>query len=125
MALRGLSRRAGLPVDLDVDVPDRLPDPVEVATYYVVSEALTNAAKHAGASTVWVDVRAVDASVELTISDDGVGGADPGHGSGLLGLTDRVEALGGSIEIDSPPGGGTTLRVTIPFDRGTNGLNRL
>ena len=121
VALRGLGRRAGLPVDLDVDVPDRLPDPVEVATYYVVSEALTNAAKHARASTVRVDVRAVDAAVELTISDDGVGGADPGHGSGLLGLTDRVEALGGSIEIDSPPGGGTALRVTIPFDRGTNG----
>jgi PAS domain S-box-containing protein len=121
VALRGLGRRAGLPVELDVDVPHRLPDPVEVATYYVISEALTNAAKHARASTVRVQVRTLDAAVDLAISDDGVGGADPGHGSGLLGLTDRVEALGGSIEVESPLGGGTTLRVTIPFDRGANG----
>ena len=120
VALRGLGRRAGLPVELDVDVPHRLPDPVEVATYYVVSEALTNAAKHAHASTVHVYVRAEDAVVDLTISDDGVGGADPAYGSGLLGLTDRVEALGGSIEIDSPPGRGTTLHVMIPFDRGVD-----
>jgi PAS domain S-box-containing protein len=117
MALRGLGRRAGLPVELDVNVPHRLPDPVEVAIYYVVSEALTNAAKHADGSAVHVRVHAVDAGVDLTISDDGVGGADPAHGSGLLGLTDRVEALGGSIDIESPSGGGTTLRVRIPFDR--------
>lgn len=116
-ALRGLGRRAGIPVELDVDVPHRLPDPVEVAAYYVVSEALTNAAKHARASTVRVHVRAADGAVAVVISDDGVGGADPDRGSGLVGLTDRVEALGGSIEVDSPPGGGTTLRVTIPFDR--------
>jgi PAS domain S-box-containing protein len=121
MALRGLGRRAGLPVQLDVDVPHRLPDPVEVATYYVVSEALTNAAKHARASMVRVHVRAVDEAVDLAISDDGIGGAHPDHGSGLVGLTDRVEALGGSIEVDSPPGGGTTLRVTIPFDRNVTG----
>jgi signal transduction histidine kinase len=121
MALRGLGRRAGLPVQLDVDVPHRLPDPVEVATYYVVSEALTNAAKHARASMVRVHVRAVDEAVDLAISDDGIGGAHPDHGSGLVGLTDRVEALGGSIEVDSPPGGGTTLRVTIPFDRNATG----
>jgi signal transduction histidine kinase len=76
VALRGLGRRAGLPVELDVDVPHRLPDPVEVATYYPVSEALTNAAKHARASTVRGHVRAVEAVVDLTISDDGVGGAD-------------------------------------------------
>jgi hypothetical protein len=95
MALRGLGRRAGLPVQLDVDVPHRLPDPVEVATYYVVSEALTNAAKHARASMVRVHVRAVDEAVDLAISDDGIGGAHPDHGSGLVGLTDRVEALGG------------------------------
>ena len=120
-ALRGLGRRAGLPVQLDADVPDRLPDPVEVATYYVVSEALTNATKHARASTVRVHVRAVDGEVDLVISDDGAGGADPNRGSGLIGLTDRVEALGGSIDVDSPPGGGTTLRVTIPFDRNPTG----
>ena len=68
-----------------------------------------------------IDVRAVDAVVDVTISDDGVGGADPARGSGLLGLTDRVEALGGSIEVESPPGRGTTLRVAIPYDWDSNG----
>jgi signal transduction histidine kinase len=96
VALRGLGRRAGLPVELDVDVPHRLPDPVEVATPYLVSEALTNAAKHARASTVRVHVRAVETVIDLTISDDGVGGADPAHGSGLRGLTDRVERRSGA-----------------------------
>jgi len=93
-----------------------LPDPVEVAAYYVVSEAVTNAAKHAEASGVEVTLRAADSVVELEIADDGVGGADPGRGSGLTGLRDRVEALGGSIEIESPPGGGTSLRVRIPVE---------
>jgi signal transduction histidine kinase len=87
-----------------------------VAAYYVVSEALTNAAKHAHASVVHVDVEAKDSIVQLSIRDDGVGGAQPGQGSGLIGLRDRVEALGGDIEIASPAGSGTSLRVEIPIE---------
>jgi PAS domain S-box-containing protein len=116
VALSGLARRAGLPVELAVDAPRRLPDSVEVAAYYVVSETLTNAAKHAQASLVHVRVNAADTVVNIEISDDGVGGTDPERGSGLTGLRDRVEALGGSIEIRSPPGGGTTLQVRIPVE---------
>jgi signal transduction histidine kinase len=113
-ALRAVGRRSGLPVDVSVRVSERLPRPVEVAAYYVVSEALTNAAKHARASLVQVDVTVADGSLRLLVSDDGVGGADPSRGSGLIGLSDRVEAVGGRIEITSPPGGGTSLLVTIP-----------
>jgi signal transduction histidine kinase len=94
----------------------RLPDRVEVAAYYVVSEALTNAAKHAQASGVLVEVVVRDGAVELEVRDDGVGGADPQHGSGLVGLRDRVEALAGRLEVTSPAGGGTTLRATLPVD---------
>jgi signal transduction histidine kinase len=93
-----------------------LPGAVEVAVYYVVSEALTNAAKHARASVVRVDVEAVDSIAQLTIRDDGVGGADPSRGSGLIGLRDRVEALGGTIQLASPAGSGTSLLVRIPID---------
>ncbi len=116
-ALRGLARRAGVLVQLSVRIRGRLPERVEVTAYYVVSEALTNAAKHARASVVWVDVAMVDHVVRLLVQDDGVGGADPSRGSGLIGLSDRVEAVGGRIEIISPPGGGTSLLVTIPSDR--------
>jgi signal transduction histidine kinase len=91
---------------------------VEVAAYYVVSEALTNAAKHAHASVVRVAVRVRDGVLELSVRDDGSGGADPERGSGLIGLTDRVDALGGTIEVASPPGQGTTLRVTLPVEAG-------
>jgi signal transduction histidine kinase len=115
-ALKTLARRSPVPVELDVRTERRLPGPVEVAAYYVVSEALTNTAKHARASVVQVDVEAVDAIVQLTIRDDGVGGADPGHGSGLIGLRDRIEAIGGKIEVTSPAGGGTLLRARIPID---------
>jgi signal transduction histidine kinase len=115
-ALKALARRAAVPVDLDLRTERRLPQDVERAAYYVVSEALTNAAKHAHASVVHVQLEAEDASVALSIRDDGVGGADPGQGSGLIGLTDRVEALGGKIEVASPPGTGTSLRVTIPME---------
>jgi signal transduction histidine kinase len=115
-ALRGLARRAGLPVELSVRVRGRLPERVEVTAYYVVSEALTNAAKHARASVVRVDVGMAGKIVRLLVQDDGVGGADPSRGSGLIGLSDRVEAVGGRIEITSPPSGGTSLLVTIPFD---------
>jgi len=115
-ALKTLARRSAVPVELDVRTERRLPGPVEVAAYYVVCEALTNAAKHARASVVQVDVEAVDSIVQLTIRDDGVGGADPGHGSGLIGLRDRLEALGGNIEVTSPAGGGTLLRARIPIN---------
>jgi len=113
-ALRALARRAAVPVDLSVRVGERLPERVEAAAYYVVSEALTNAAKHARASVVRVDVGATDDALRLLVRDDGVGGADPSRGSGLIGLSDRVAAVGGRIEITSPPGGGTSLLVTIP-----------
>jgi signal transduction histidine kinase len=103
-------------VDLRVEAEDRLPEPVEVAVYYVVSEALTNAAKYAQAETVRVTLRAEASSVHVVVEDDGAGGADPANGSGLIGLSDRVEALGGRIVIMSPPGSGTSLDVTIPLD---------
>lgn len=112
-ALRSLCRRAAMPVELSINVEQRLPEPVEVAAYYVVTEALTNAVKHASASLVTVTVEADDVSVRLTVADDGVGGADP-HGSGLLGLKDRVEALGGRIDITSRDVEGTTLTAEIP-----------
>ena len=115
-ALKTLARRSAIPVELDVRTVRRLPEPAEVAAYYVVSEALTNAAKHARASTVHVDVTVRAMLVELSIRDDGVGGADVARGSGLIGLTDRVEALGGELEIASPVGSGTSLHVKIPIE---------
>jgi signal transduction histidine kinase len=116
-ALRELVRRGSLPVKLDVRVSGRLPERVEVAAYYVVSEALTNAAKHARASVVNVEVRVADDALRLVFTDDGVGGADPSRGSGLVGLSDRVEATGGRLEITSPPGGGTSLVARIPLQQ--------
>jgi len=116
-ALRALSRRAGLPVELSLMVRGRLPERVEVAAYYVVSEALTNATKHSGASVVEVDVGVADDVLRLRIRDDGVGGAVTSRGSGLIGLRDRVEAVGGRFEITSPPAGGTSLLVTIPLSQ--------
>jgi PAS domain S-box-containing protein len=115
-ALRTLARRSTVPVELELGVEVPLPGPVEVAVYYVVSEAVTNTAKHAHASTVRVAVEARDGVLELSIRDDGSGGADPTHGSGLIGLTDRVDALGGAIEVVSPVGQGTMLHITLPLD---------
>jgi signal transduction histidine kinase len=89
---------------------------VEVAAYYVVSETLTNAAKHAHASVVHVGVEAVDGVLRVSVRDDGSGGADSARGSGLVGLRDRVEALGGTISVQSPPGAGTSVRVELPLD---------
>jgi len=117
-ALKTLARRSAVPVELDVGAEARLPEPVEVAVYYVVSEALTNTAKHARASVVQVAVEARDGVLELSIRDDGAGGADPTRGSGLIGLTDRVDALGGTIELASPTGQGTTLLITLPIKKG-------
>jgi signal transduction histidine kinase len=113
-ALRTLARRSAVPVKLDVRIETRVPEPVEVAAYYIVSEALTNTAKHARASVVRVAADVRDGTLELSVRDDGVGGADPARGSGLIGLTDRVDALGGTIEVTSSAGAGTTLRVTLP-----------
>jgi signal transduction histidine kinase len=113
-ALRTLARRSPLPVELDLEDGVQLPERLEVAAYYVVSEALTNVAKHARPSVVQVELKAEDSTAEIEIRDDGVGGADPDRGSGLIGLVDRVEAIGGTIRIASPPGSGTSLLVTLP-----------
>jgi len=114
-ALKTLGRRSTVPVDLDLGVDRRLPDSVEVGAYYVVSEALTNAAKHARASVVKVGVEAEGADLHLSIRDDGIGGADSRKGSGIIGLIDRVEALGGTMTIQSLARRGTALLVTIPI----------
>jgi PAS domain S-box-containing protein len=112
-ALKALGRRSAVPVELDVRVHGRLPEPVEVAAYYVVAEALTNTAKHAHASVVSVDAEVIDGRLRVSVQDDGVGGANPARGSGLVGLTDRVEALGGKVTLHSPPDGGTRLDVDL------------
>ena len=114
-ALKALARRSAVPVELTVDVEARLPEPVEVAAYFVVSEALANAAKHAHASLAEVEAWARDGLLRLSVRDDGVGGAVPGGGSGLVGLADRVEALGGTIEVHSPAGHGTRLQIDLPI----------
>jgi len=116
-ALETLARRSTVPVELKLRATERLPGPVEVAAYYAVSEALANAAKHAHASAVHVELDADDATVRLVIRDDGVGGADPAQGSGLVGLRDRIEALGGTLEVTSPAGSGTTLLIEVPAER--------
>jgi signal transduction histidine kinase len=113
-ALRVLARRSTVPVELTVPKECRLPERLEVTVYYIVAEALANAAKHAHATTVWVELDMCETIIRLLIRDDGVGGADPAQGTGLAGLTDRVSALGGLMEIISPVGGGTTLRAEIP-----------
>jgi signal transduction histidine kinase len=114
-ALRTLARRSTVPVALDVTAAKRLPEPVEIAAYYVASEALANVAKHAHASQIELSLRALNGKVVLSIGDDGVGGADAVQGSGLLGLADRVEALGGSLMVESPTGGGTHITADLPL----------
>jgi signal transduction histidine kinase len=114
-ALRSLARRSAVPTTLTVRVPGRLPEWIEVPAYYVVAEALANAAKHAQASVVDIDVRAAAGVARIVVRDDGVGGADIGQGSGLIGLVDRVEAAGGEFTIISPPGEGTSLLATFPI----------
>jgi signal transduction histidine kinase len=100
--------------ELEVRTSSRLPEPIEVTAYHVVAEALTNVAKHAHASVAGVQVDAVDATVRISVEDDGVGGADPARGSALVGLKDRVEATGGTISMDSRPGEGTRLVIELP-----------
>ena len=114
-ALPALARNAPVPVDITVAEP-RLPAATEAAAYFVCAEALTNAAKYAEAHHVLIDVAVDDRRLVVTVQDDGVGGADAGLGSGLLGLADRVTALGGTLEISSPPGAGTTIRAELPTD---------
>ncbi|SNT40113.1 Signal transduction histidine kinase [Asanoa hainanensis] len=113
-ALRTLARRAALPVEVRADLSERLPADVESAAYYFVSEALTNATKHAAASYVEILVSVSGGTLEVVVRDDGVGGADRSAGTGLVGLADRLEALGGRFTLVSPPGDGTTLTATIP-----------
>ena len=119
-ALQSLTARGPLPVELIVDLEPRLPAPVEVAAYYLVSEALTNVAKHANARTVTVRVAREHGNLFVAVTDDGVGGADPAAGSGLLGLADRVEALGGRLSVTSQAAAGTTVRAAIHADRRTS-----
>jgi signal transduction histidine kinase len=114
-ALRNLARRSPVPVQLQLGMEGRLPERVEVAAYYVVAEALTNVARHANASLVQVELDTDDGLVRLDIRDDGVGGADPSRGSGLIGLRDRVEATGGTLGVESHPGQGTSLLVELPI----------
>jgi signal transduction histidine kinase len=118
-ALAALARTSPIPVILRAEIADRQPAPVEIGVYYVVSEALTNATKHSGASALSVSVVAAADSIRATISDDGIGGAEPGAGSGLTGLIDRMAALGGTLEIDSPLGVGTTISAAVPIAGGT------
>jgi signal transduction histidine kinase len=113
-ALNALVQRAAVPVDLRVAVAERLDTAIEAAAYFLVSEALTNVAKHAQADTVSVDVASTDDTLIVTIADDGVGGADPGRGSGLRGLVDRVQAVGGRLEVSSASGEGTRLCARLP-----------
>jgi signal transduction histidine kinase len=115
-ALRTLARRSAVPVDLEVTADARYPEPVEVAAYYVASEALANAMKHAQASRIEISLTTRQGSLLLTARDDGIGGADPARGSGLAGLTDRVEALGGSIRLGSVAGAGTHITVDLPLE---------
>jgi signal transduction histidine kinase len=114
-ALRNLARHSPFDVELDVRTGERLPKPIEVTVYYVVSEALANAAKHARASTGTIVIEAADGVLHVLVCDDGVGGADINRGTGLLGLKDRVEAIGGRISVDSPQNRGTALRIELPL----------
>jgi signal transduction histidine kinase len=117
-ALRTLARRSAIPVHPDIQVDRRLPEPVETAAYYTVAEALTNAAKHARATTAAIHVAESAGVLNVQVRDNGCGGADFSHGSGLLGLKDRAEALGGHLRLHSPPGAGTTLEIELPLEPG-------
>ena len=118
-ALRALARRSDVPVDLRVRVKGRLPEQVELATYFAVAEALTNTTKHAAATAVTVEVDATDELLSVRVSDDGRGGAAFGGGSGLVGLKDRVEALGGRFSMQTAPDTGTTVHAEFPLSRPT------
>jgi signal transduction histidine kinase len=114
-ALEALAERSTVPVELRLELEGRLPAGVEVAVFYVVSEALTNVAKYAGATAALVHVVDAGDHVLVVVADDGVGGADPDEGTGLRGLVDRVAALDGRLEVLSPVGGGTRVQATLPL----------
>jgi signal transduction histidine kinase len=116
-ALEVLADHAHLPVELKADLPARLPSTVEAAVYFVAAEGLTNIAKYACATAASVRLEASRGNVVLRVGDNGTGGADPNRGTGLRGLSDRVEALGGKLELHSPPGQGTLLTASIPYRR--------
>jgi signal transduction histidine kinase len=113
-AIKALARRAGVPVQMDVQVERRPDERIEVAVYYIVAEAVTNAIKHASASVVHIRLRVNGEEISLSVEDDGVAGAAVGEGAGLIGLKDRVEALGGTIKVENPGGKWTSLNVHIP-----------
>jgi signal transduction histidine kinase len=115
-ALRTLARRSATPAELDVATGVEVSAPIEIAAYYVASEALANAAKHAQATHVAISLVPGDGTLRLSVLDDGIGGADPRRGSGLVGLADRVEALGGSLRVESAPGQGTHVAAEFPLD---------
>jgi signal transduction histidine kinase len=115
VALESVAARTAMPLELRVDGLPRLPEPVEVAAYYVVCESLANTGKHAGAGSAVVDVQVVGRTLVVEVRDDGVGGADLARGSGLRGLADRVEALDGRLRVETPPRGGTRVRAEIPI----------
>jgi signal transduction histidine kinase len=115
-ALEGLARRAPLPVELEATAGGRLPERVESAAYFVVAEALTNVAKYSRASHASVNVTRANGGVVVEVADDGIGGADPAKGSGLRGLLDRVSALDGGLEVESPVAQGTIVRARIPCE---------
>jgi signal transduction histidine kinase len=117
-ALRSLARRSPVPVQLDVRIDGRLPEPIETAIYYTVSEALTNVTKHAQASEVGVRLAVENGTIRVGITDNGVGGAAVGAGCGLVGLQDRIETLEGRFQVSSPAGVGTSLLVDIPIGDG-------
>ncbi|MEU6713882.1 histidine kinase [Nonomuraea sp. NPDC046802] len=113
-AVHDVAGRSPVPVDVDVDLPGRLPAPVEVTAYYVVSEALTNLAKHSGAARAAVTGRVTRGTLVVEVRDDGAGGADPAKGTGLTGLADRLSVVGGRLSLSSPVGGPTLVRMEIP-----------
>jgi signal transduction histidine kinase len=114
-ALKTLARRSAVPASLDIQIDRRLPEPVETAAYYTVAEALTNTAKHARATTAQIQVTERDGILHVRVRDNGSGGANFSDGSGLIGLKDRAEALGGHLRLHSPPGAGTTLEIDLPL----------
>jgi signal transduction histidine kinase len=115
-ALEAILARAPLPVELTNLPEERLPEPVEAAVYYVVAETITNIAKHARAESATVSVTLAGSTAHVVITDNGVGGADPAHGSGLRGLADRIEALDGGLRIESREGRGTRIEAQIPCE---------
>jgi signal transduction histidine kinase len=116
-AVSALAERAPFPVGLELEIEERPAPPIEAAAYYVVAEALTNVAKYAHATTATVSVDRKDGLLRVQIADDGVGGAEASAGSGLRGLDDRVQAVGGTLRVNSPAGKGTEITAELPTDR--------